>query len=118
MKNPCSCLQNVKYFGFERNFTHSSQIPSQSSFLIENQTHTPQTSAKNDNRSIILMIEDGMGHEHLKLAKWVELGKNESRALPGSFLLYLEFNSSFWARRGDFSPAHKWHHHCNLISSP
>ena len=29
-----------------------------------------------NNKSIILMIGDGMGYEHLKLARWVEIGKD------------------------------------------
>ncbi|MHA2423262.1 MAG: alkaline phosphatase [Candidatus Thorarchaeota archaeon] len=31
--------------------------------------------------SVILMIGDGMGYEHIKLAKWVELGKNANLTL-------------------------------------
>lgn len=42
--------------------------------------NTIDTSSANSYNSIniILMIGDGMGYEHVKLARWVELGKNDS----------------------------------------
>ncbi|MFW9992342.1 MAG: alkaline phosphatase [Candidatus Odinarchaeota archaeon] len=36
---------------------------------------TPKQNTSNTGRSIILMIGDGMGAEHVKLARWVEKGK-------------------------------------------
>lgn len=39
------------------------------------------TSAINNNKTIILMIGDGMGFEHLKLARWVEIGKNDDLSI-------------------------------------
>ena len=62
--------------------TFSPVFVSNSEFLEANALiEFPKISTNNDNKSIILMIGDGMGHEHLKLAKWVELGKQGSLSL-------------------------------------
>ncbi|MHA1977850.1 MAG: alkaline phosphatase [Candidatus Hodarchaeales archaeon] len=48
--------------------------PSISSLGIR--THTEVGNTNNDGLSVILMIGDGMGFEHVKLAQWVEKGVN------------------------------------------
>jgi len=55
--------------------------PSHNNFIFENQALTPRVSTNDGNKSIILMIGDGMGYEHLKLAKWVEVGKQGSLSI-------------------------------------
>ncbi len=56
---------------------------SQTHFIAKFEFYHPQESKRDvkssnstTNKSIILMIGDGMGFEHLKLARWVELGKD------------------------------------------
>lgn len=53
----------------------NNEVQSPYSNIIEKRPYSPRTSTSNNNKSIILMIGDGMGYEHLKLAKWVEVGK-------------------------------------------
>ena len=55
---------------------------SQTHFLVKFEFYDPQETKRDvkssndkENKSIILMIGDGMGFEQLKLARWVELGK-------------------------------------------
>ncbi|MFX1357343.1 MAG: alkaline phosphatase [Promethearchaeota archaeon] len=54
----------------------SNKISSNERLLFESPSSKPQITYNKDNKTIILMIGDGMDHEHLKLAKWVEIGKN------------------------------------------
>jgi alkaline phosphatase len=54
----------------------SNKISSNERLLFENPSSKPQIIYNKDNKTIILMIGDGMGYEHLKLAKWVEIGKD------------------------------------------
>jgi alkaline phosphatase len=56
---------------------------SQTHFIANFEFYHPQETKRDvkssnsiTNKSIILMIGDGMGFEHLKLARWVELGKD------------------------------------------
>ena len=65
-------------------------------FKFESYNHQEKTmdinsSSNAENKSIILMIGDGMGFEHLKLARWVELGKFD-RFLLERLPLHLNVN--------------------------
>ncbi len=63
------------------NLTLNDNIEGREETKYESLLNNTTTPISNNSKKIILMIGDGMGFEHLKLASWVELGKNDKLSI-------------------------------------